>query len=47
MWRDSDKIFNPIKSLLCALGLALFGALVLTGLVGAIWATVEMVRMVF
>lgn len=44
-WRD--RTLNPIKSILCFIGIAFAAALVLTGLAGAIWATVEMVRMVF
>ncbi len=45
-WRDRDALFNPIKSIVCILVLAVFMALVAVGMMGAVWAIVETVKMV-
>jgi len=43
-WRD--RTFNPIKSLLCFIGIAFAAALIMTGMDGAIWGVVEMVKQI-
>lgn len=47
MWQDRDAYLNPIKALICVLGLAVTFALVMAGLVGALWAVTEAIRMIF
>jgi len=44
-WRD--RTFNPLKSILCFIGLAAAAALIMTGMAGVLWGLVEAVRMVF
>lgn len=46
MWRDR-LIYNPLKAIACIIALCFAAALILTGLAGAIWGTVEVFRLVF
>ena len=44
MWRDRDTYLNPVKTVASFLAIAFAAALIITGLVGAIWGTVEVVK---
>lgn len=46
-WRNRDTYFNPIRSMVCILGIVIVAALVVTGFVWMLWGTVEMMRMIF
>lgn len=45
MWRDR-LVFNPLKTIACIIAMCLGVSLIITGLVGAIWGTVEVVKQV-
>jgi hypothetical protein len=44
-WKD--RTLNPLKSLVCILGLAVTFALAMAGMVGVLWGLTEAIRWVF